>query len=108
MNATSSSGDLEVSIAEADGRQMRYTQAFSAVPTLLRDGTWRFSAAVGKYRLGEGAETSPTEPSMTRPAFVQATLARGLGNELSLYGGLMAAKKRAQQKIQEKGEDKKG
>ncbi|QFZ81849.1 fimbria/pilus outer membrane usher protein [Variovorax paradoxus] len=88
---TSSSGDLEVSIAEADGRQMRYMQAFSAVPTLLRDGTWRFSAAVGKYRLGEGAETSPTEPSMTRPAFVQATLARGLGNELSLYGGLMAA-----------------
>jgi len=88
---TSSSGDLEVSIAEADGRQTRYTQAFSAVPTLLREGTWRFSAAVGKYRTGEGTETSPTVPSATRPALLQATLARGLGNELSLYGGLMAA-----------------
>ncbi len=88
---TSSSGDLEVSIAEADGRQARYTQAFSAVPTLLREGTWRFSAAIGKYRTGESAETSPTVPSLARPAFVQATLARGLGNELSLYSGLMAA-----------------
>lgn len=88
---TSSSGDLEVSIAEADGRQTRYTQAFSAVPTLLREGTWRFSAAVGKYRTGEGAETSPSVPPLARPAFMQATLARGLGNELSLYGGLMAA-----------------
>ncbi|MNX57523.1 Outer membrane usher protein FimD precursor [compost metagenome] len=88
---TSSSGDLEVSIAEADGRQTRYTQAFSAVPTLLREGTWRFSAAVGRYRNGEGVETSPTTPAAARPAFLQATLARGLGNELSLYGGLMGA-----------------
>jgi len=88
---TSSSGDLEVSIAEADGRQTRYTQAFSAVPTLLREGTWRFSAAIGKYRTGEGTETSPTVPSVARPALLQATLARGLSNELSLYGGLMAA-----------------
>ncbi len=88
---TSSSGDLEVSIAEADGRQTRYTQAFSAVPTLLREGTWRFSASVGRYRRGESEETSSATSSIARPAFLQGTLARGMGNELSLYGGLMVA-----------------
>lgn len=91
---TASSGDLEVTIAEADGRQTRYTQAFSAVPTLLRDGAWRYSATGGKYRSGygdgltsiNGRTFNPAEPS-----FVQGTLARGLGEEFTLYGGLMGA-----------------
>lgn len=94
---TASSGDLEVTIAEADGRQIKYIQAFSAVPTLLREGTWRYSATVGKYRGGPNAGTtgaagaSIVRPSLSQPVFMQATLARGLGNEFSLYGGLTMA-----------------
>ena len=88
---TASSGDLEVTIAEADGRQTRYTQAFSAVPTLLREGTWRYSATIGKYRNGHDGSTLGAWPSLSQPAFMQATLARGLGNEFSLYGGLLMA-----------------
>ncbi|HEX7865943.1 MAG TPA: fimbria/pilus outer membrane usher protein [Variovorax sp.] len=90
---TASSGDLEVTVTEANGRETKYTQAFSAVPTLLREGTWRYSATVGKYRgnyLG-GSSSTVGLPSLTQPVFLQATLARGLGNEFSLYGGLMAA-----------------
>lgn len=91
---TSSSGDLEVSIAEADGRLTKYTQAFSAVPTLLREGTWRYSATLGKYRdshYGGGDVMRLLRPARTEPAFMQATLARGLGNEFSLYGGVLTA-----------------
>lgn len=89
---TASSGDLEVTIAEADGRQTRYTQAFSAVPTLLREGTWRYSATVGRYRSGyDSGSVLGMRSSLSQPAFMQATLARGLGNEFSLYGGLLMA-----------------
>ena len=90
---TASSGDLQVTVAEADGRQTQYTQAFSAVPTLLREGTWRYSATVGKYRNGYGYDSGlpGARPSLSQPAFMQATLARGLGNEFSLYGGLLMA-----------------
>ncbi|MDQ0073521.1 outer membrane usher protein [Variovorax boronicumulans] len=90
---TSSSGDLEVTVVEADGRQTRYTQAFSAVPTLLREGTWRYSATVGKYRnnFGGGGGVLGIRSSLSQPAFMQATLARGLGNEFSVYGGVLMA-----------------
>jgi len=89
---TVSSGDIEVTITEADGREIKYTQAFSAVPTLLREGTWRYSATVGKYRNNYfGTTTAGSRPTLTQPTFVQATLARGLGNEFTLYGGLLAA-----------------
>jgi outer membrane usher protein len=89
---TASSGDLEVTIAEADGRQTKYIQAFSAVPTLLREGTWRYSATIGKYRNGyDGSTFLGVRPSLSQPVFMQATLARGLGNEFSLYGGLLMA-----------------
>jgi outer membrane usher protein len=90
---TSSSGDLEVTVVEADGRQTKYTQAFSAVPTLLREGTWRYSATVGKYRnnFGGGGGVLGIRSSLSQPAFMQATLARGLGNEFSVYGGVLMA-----------------
>lgn len=89
---TSSSGDLEVTIAEADGRETKYTQAFSAVPTLLREGTWRYSATAGKYRNSQfGGGTFAGRAALSQPVFLQATLARGLGGEFSLYGGVLAA-----------------
>lgn len=88
---TASSGDLEVTITEADGRQTKYIQAFSAVPTLLREGTWRYSATVGRYRNSYDGSVIGGRPSLSQPTFLQATLARGLGREFTLYGGLLAA-----------------
>jgi len=89
---TASSGDIEVTITEADGRETRYTQAFSAVPTLLREGAWRYSATVGKYRnTHAGANTGGSRSRLAQPVFLQATLARGLGAEFTLYGGVLVA-----------------
>ncbi|MBS0344345.1 MAG: fimbrial biogenesis outer membrane usher protein, partial [Proteobacteria bacterium] len=92
---TASSGDLEVTITEADGRITRYTQAFSAVPTLLRQGAWRYQATVGKYRNGyhysNAYSTDNQVLGKTEPFFVQGTLARGVGNEFTVYGGFTGA-----------------
>ncbi len=86
---TSAGGDLEVTITEADGRETRYVQAYSAVPTLLREGTWRYSATGGQYREGYGRY----ESDRPRPYFFQGTLARGLPKEFSLYGGTTLSQK---------------
>ncbi len=83
---TSSSGDLEVTVVEADGRRVQTMQAFSAVPTLLREGAWRYSATAGQYRDGFRARGDDA-----RPLFVQGTIARGLPRDFSLYGGLTVA-----------------
>ena len=81
---SSSGGDLEVTVTESDGRQSRYVQAYASVPTLLREGTWRYSATAGRYRSAYGSDER-------EPTFVQGTVARGLGQEFSLYGGITAA-----------------
>jgi outer membrane usher protein len=81
---SSSGGDLEVTITESDGRQTRYVQAYASVPTLLREGTWRYSATAGRYRSAYGSDER-------EPTFVQGTAARGLGQEFSLFGGVTAA-----------------
>lgn len=93
LYATASSGDLDVTITEADGRVTRYTQAFSAVPTLLRQGAWRYQATAGKYRNGysNAYSTGTRALGKTEPYFLQGTLARGIGNEFTLYGGFTGA-----------------
>lgn len=102
---TASNGDLEVVVTEADGREIKYIQAFSAVPTLLREGTWRYSATIGKYRRAKGGDTYSYYPSrglalspwdwqrtsLAEPTFVQGTVAHGLSDDYSVYGGLIAS-----------------
>jgi outer membrane usher protein len=79
---TSSSGDMEVTITEADGRTTRFIQPYAAVPMLLRDGAWRYNVTAGQYRDGI---------ANTHPSFGMATVARGLPGEFSLYGGVIGA-----------------
>ncbi|KVK74292.1 fimbria/pilus outer membrane usher protein [Burkholderia sp. MSMB1498] len=79
---TSSSGNLDVTITEADGHVTTFTQPYSAVPMLLRDGSWRYNVTAGQYRDGI---------SGSHPNFAMATLARGLPGEFSLYGGVIEA-----------------
>ncbi len=104
LNANGSGSDLEVVVTEADGRESRYLQSFSAVPTLLREGAWRYSATVGKYRRASGQGrgynswgglsqwpwTQSRQP-LAEPAFLQGSLAHGLGGDYTLYGGLIVS-----------------
>ncbi|WP_240702168.1 fimbria/pilus outer membrane usher protein [Trinickia terrae] len=77
---TSSSGDMEVTITEADGRVTKFIQPYAAVPLLLRAGSWRYNVTAGQYRDGI---------ANTHPTFGMATLAHGLPGEFSLYGGVI-------------------
>lgn len=82
LNAASGSGDLEIIITEADGRERRFTQPYATLGNMLREKTWRYSMTLGEYNAVDGGQ---------RPSFAQASLAYGLPFDLTLYGGLLGA-----------------
>ncbi|MDI3372133.1 MULTISPECIES: fimbria/pilus outer membrane usher protein [Pseudomonas] len=82
LNVGAGHGELEVILTEADGQVRRFTQPYSSLANLLREGVWRYSATVGRYN---GAE------DLERPVFWQATLARGGIWDSTLYGGAFAS-----------------
>ncbi len=51
---TSQSGDLEVKVTESNGAVRTFTQPYSAVPYMLREGRGKFSLSVGRYHSGGG------------------------------------------------------
>lgn len=78
---TSSSGTLEMVITEADGREIKTFQPYSALPTQLREGLWKYHVAAGQYRSYSGGK---------RPSVLQGTVARGITSVATLYGGVQA------------------
>ena len=80
---TAQSGDLEVQVKESDGSVRTFTQPFSAVPFMLREGRVKFSLSAGRYHSGQSQTPSPT--------FLQGTLFYGLPAEFTLYGGSQLA-----------------
>lgn len=79
---TSSSGDLSVSVREADGAVRQFTQAFSAVPIMQREGRFKYSVTAGRYRVAAEADYA-----RRKPVFMQATGIYGLPYATTLYGG---------------------
>ena len=47
---TSSSGDLKVTVTEADNSESTFTVAYSGVPVLQREGRVKYALTVGQYR----------------------------------------------------------
>ncbi len=80
---TSQSGDLEVKVTESNGAVRTFTQPYSAVPYMLREGRGKFSLSVGRYHSGE---------SVRSPEFLQGTLFYGLTAGFTLYGGTQLAR----------------
>lgn len=78
------SGELEVSVVEADGSLQRYKQSFSAVETMLRPGLLHYELSAGELRNGY---------DRYQPRFVQATTARGLASNTTPYAGLLLSEK---------------
>lgn len=81
LNAASGSGDLEVIITEADGRERRFTQPYATLGNLLRENTWRYGLTFGEY--------NAADENGERPGLAQATLAYGLPYDYTLSGGLL-------------------
>ncbi|WP_058912082.1 fimbria/pilus outer membrane usher protein [Entomohabitans teleogrylli] len=79
----SGSGDLEVTIKEADGSESTFIQPFAAVPIMQRQGQVKYALTAGKYRSSGNNEREPE--------FGQAGAIYGVSNYLTLYGGLLGA-----------------
>ncbi|KGT88768.1 hypothetical protein NG99_21070 [Erwinia typographi] len=78
-----SSGDLEVSVAEADGTVRVFTVPYSSLPVLQREGNFRYALTAGRY---QSASTR-----YENPAFFQGTLVHGGAHNITTYGGVQAA-----------------
>ncbi|HFF5942067.1 MULTISPECIES: fimbria/pilus outer membrane usher protein [Stenotrophomonas] len=81
LRNTAGSGDLEVEVTEADGRVETFVVPFASVPQLLRQGQQRTSLTVGQLR----------NDAIDAPAFVEATLRRGVGSGFTAFGGATVA-----------------
>ena len=76
------SGDLFITVTEADGSEKHFTVAYSSITHLLREGIWNYQVTAGRYHSGTGGYA---------PQFIQGTLARGMGYDLTPFGGGMLA-----------------
>ncbi|KPY08965.1 Outer membrane usher protein fimD [Pseudomonas savastanoi pv. nerii] len=79
---TAGSGELEIVLTEADGQVRRFTQTYSTMSNLLREGAWKYSAALGRFNGAYATE---------HPWLWQGTLAVGTGWNSTLYGGLITS-----------------
>ncbi|MEB6379018.1 fimbrial biogenesis outer membrane usher protein [Leclercia adecarboxylata] len=80
---TAQSGDLEVKVKESDGAERTFTQPFSSVPFMLREGRFKYSLSAGRFHSGQDESRSPT--------FIQSTLFYGLPAAFTLSGGTQLA-----------------
>ncbi|MFU2315063.1 fimbria/pilus outer membrane usher protein [Rahnella sp. PCH160] len=78
---SSYSGDLEVTIKEADGTERRFNQPFSSVPVMQRPGRLKYSGTAGRYRSNNNGDKEPD--------FAQGTVIYGVSNEITMYAGTL-------------------
>ncbi len=81
LSPTSFSGDLEVTIEEADGSIRRFIQPYSTLAVMQRPGKIKYSITTGRYRAAEN------ENSTREPEFIEGNASYGVTNMLTLYGG---------------------
>lgn len=74
------SGDLEVTITEADGSVRSFVVPYSTLPVMLRPGTFKYEVTAGRY---DGGLTYGSR----QENFVLGTLIYGLPKNITLYGG---------------------
>ncbi|AUT26846.1 fimbria/pilus outer membrane usher protein [Escherichia marmotae] len=79
MYPTGSSGDLDVTVKEADGSEQHQIIPFASVPILQREGRLKYSLTSGQYR--------PYDNNVETPWFTQSTAIYGLPAGFTLYGG---------------------
>ena len=81
---TAQSGDLDITIHESDGSVRTFTQPYSAVPYMLRQGHLKYSVSGGRYHYS-GSN------NLRSPEFVQSTLFYGLPHDFTAFGGVQMA-----------------
>lgn len=82
----SSSGDLSVTVREADGTEHVSVVPFIAMPLLVHQDAIKYAFSAGRYR------RASMNAAFDQPPFVQATLGIGLPHRLSAFGGALQAR----------------
>ncbi|MDK9605157.1 MULTISPECIES: fimbrial biogenesis usher protein [Lelliottia] len=77
---TSSSGDMDVEIAETDGSKTTFSVPYSAVPLLQREGRIKYAVTAGQYHTNTADQDDQN--------FAQGTLIWGLPYGMTAYGGM--------------------
>lgn len=80
---TGSQGNLDVTIREADGREQRYTQPYSSLPIMQRQGQLKYGVVAGKYRSNVAGSREMD--------FGQLSMSYGMPANATVYGGLIGA-----------------
>ncbi|MGP2543560.1 fimbria/pilus outer membrane usher protein [Yersinia sp. 2541 StPb PI] len=83
LYSTSGSGDLAVTVTEADGSEQNFVVPFASVPVLQREGALKYSLTGGNYR--------SSDRSVDKTTFAQGTAIYGLPWGLTVYGGIQGA-----------------
>lgn len=86
INPVYSSGDLEVTVTEADGNVRIFTVPYATLPVLLREG--RVSYTMNAGRLHERGRRDARGDGL-----IQGTLAWGLPGGITVYGGTQLTRK---------------
>jgi outer membrane usher protein len=84
--ANGSSGDLKVTIHETDGTTHGFSQPYSTLPVMLREGQLRYEVAAGQYYVGHGGYNATGTPG-----FGMVTAIYGLPHGVTIYGGGLGA-----------------
>ena len=79
LYATSSSGNLDVTIKENNGKITQFVVPYSNVPILQREGRLKYELIGGEFRSGADYQDKPN--------FGQLSLVYGLPYNMTLYGG---------------------
>ncbi|HEJ9095814.1 TPA: fimbria/pilus outer membrane usher protein [Serratia odorifera] len=79
MYPTGGSGDLYVTIKEADGSEQKMVVPFASLPVLQREGRFKYSLTGGQYRSYDG--------NVDQTPFGQGTAIYGLSHGMTVYGG---------------------
>ncbi len=81
----SSSGDITVTVREADGTEHISVVPYTPMPLIVHSKVWKYAFTVGRYRRVQGSE-------FAQPEFAQATAGYGLPYKLSVFGGMLSAR----------------
>lgn len=85
MYPTGGSGDLDVTVKEADGSEQHFTVPFASLPLLQREGHMKYAITGGQYR--------SYDSSVDKTPFAQTTAIYGLPKGFTLYGGFQESSK---------------
>lgn len=86
IDSVYSSGDLEVTVTEADGSVRIFTVPYATLPVLLREGRLRYAIDAGELHVSG-------RNNLKHPAVMQGTLSWGLPYGVTAYGGVQYSQK---------------